>query len=105
MSVVIYLEVNGEEMSLWALKPSALFIALGMAQKDAGARITPGGTLHVRFTGEKPNEKNPNLHPQKLYAAKYEPPVAGSDEADPWEAVGAGAASQPAASTADEPPF
>lgn len=99
MSVVTEVLVDGEEMSLWAAKPSSLFAALAEAQRSAGARIATGGTLAVKFTGEKPNSKNPRLNPQKLYAAKYTAP-------DPF-----GGASEPAAAPAaapvqtDEPPF
>lgn len=64
---------TGEELSLWAAKPSAMFRAIGDAQKAAGAQITPGGTLTVTFSSEKPNEKNPRLNPQKLYTVTYTP--------------------------------
>lgn len=71
MSVVVNLTVDGEGRSLWAPKPSAMFRALADAQKQAGSRIEPGGTLAVKFTGEQPNAKNPRLNAQKIYAAKY----------------------------------
>lgn len=95
MTVVVDLLVDGEEMSLWAAKPSAMFAALAEAQKTAGSRIGVGGTLAVKFTGEKPNEKNPRLNAQKLYAAKYTAP-------DPFGAAEPAAAA-PAAT--DDPPF
>ncbi len=76
MSVVIVLDIDGETRSLWAAKPSALFAALGAAQGKAGARITEGGTLAVRYTGDVPNAKNPRLNPAKQYEAKYTPPAA-----------------------------
>lgn len=72
---------TGEEKSLWAAKPSALFRAMSDAQKTAGAQITPGGTLVVTFSSEKPNEKNPRLNPQKLYAVTYTPGDAFSEAA------------------------
>lgn len=75
MAVVIRLEVNGEPRSLWAAKPSAMFAALVEAQKQAGQRIGEGGTLHIRFTGETANTKNPRLNAAKQYACKYEPPT------------------------------
>lgn len=89
MTVVLRLRVDGEERSLWAPKPSAMFKALADARKAAGKPIAPGGWLTVTFTGEEPNKKNPRLNPQKLYEAKY---VEGAppSEADPFE---------------DEPPF
>ena len=75
MAAVVRLDVNGETRSVWAAKPSAMFAALVAAQKQAGQRIGEGGTLHVRYTGEIPNGKNPRLHAAKQYACKYEPPV------------------------------
>ena len=74
-SVVIRLEMDGEPYSLWAPKPSAMFAALVAAQKQAGTRIGAGGTLHVRFSGETPNVKNPKLNAAKQYQCKYVPPV------------------------------
>ena len=99
MSVVIRLSLDGdEERSLWAPKPSAMFAAIGEAQKQAGQRIEVGGTLAIKFTGEKPHTDPDKIRrempPQKLYAAKYTPPAA-KPAADPW-------ANQPAS---DAPPF
>ena len=74
MSAVLRLEVDGEERSLWAQKPSAMFAALAEAQKAAGSRFEVGGTLAVKYTGDKPNAKNPRLNPAKQYAARYTPP-------------------------------
>ena len=88
---------TGEELNLWAAKPSALFRAIGDAQAKAGAKIQPGGTLVVTFSGEKPNEKNPRLNPQKLYEVTYTPGDAFAD----------GPAQQPAAppvQAAPQPP-
>jgi len=75
MAVVINGTVNGEERSLWATKPSDMLAALQKAQKDAGQRILPGGTLHVKLAGETPHD-NPRLNAKKNYAAMYVPPVA-----------------------------
>lgn len=63
---------TGEEKSLWAAKPSALYRALGDAQRAAGSLISVGDTLVVTFSGEKPNEKNPRLNPQKLYTVQLQ---------------------------------
>jgi hypothetical protein len=83
MSVVTEVEINGEKRGLWAAKPSALFAAIAKAQEDAGQLIAPGGTLTVRYTGDKPNEKNPRLNPAKQFEAKYDAPSAfGGGE---WE--------------------
>ena len=76
MTVVTTLEINGEELNLWAAKPSALFRAIADASRAAGAQVAVGGTLTVTFSGEKPNEKNPRLNPQKLYTVTYQPPNA-----------------------------
>lgn len=78
MTVVtkLALEPTGEERSLWAAKPSAMFAAIAQAQKDAGTQIAVGGHLSVTFSGEKPNEKNPRLNKQKLYTVVYRAPDA-----------------------------
>lgn len=106
MAAVYNGEVDGEPRSVWATKPSALFAALVEAQKKAGQKIGPGGTLHVRFTGEVPNTKNPRLNPIKQYAALYEPP-APSDPLAPPNFVQAGSqnASGAAAPQGDPDPF
>jgi hypothetical protein len=67
---------TGEELSLWAGKPSAMFVAIADAQKAAGSQIAVGGTLTVQFIGEKPNDTNPRLNPSKQYAVHYQPPNA-----------------------------
>lgn len=104
MSVVTGVEVNGEKMSLWAAKPSAMFAALADAQTNAGARFAVGGTLVVEYVGDKPNEKNPRLNPAKQYAVTYTPPDAfAASGAQQSSQSGYGApSSQPASS---EPPF
>lgn len=77
MTVVTTVETpSGDVLSLWAPKPSALFAAIGDAQQRAGARIAPGGTLTVEYTGDKPNEKNPRLNPAKQFRVEYTPPSA-----------------------------
>lgn len=107
MTVVTTLEVNGEEVNLWAPKPSAKFRAIADAQKAAGAQIAVGGTLTITYSGEKPND-NPRLNPQKLYTAVYRPPNA-FEEAKPaprWtpeQRAAAKAAGIPLPD--DEPPF
>lgn len=107
MSVVIrILMEDGEERSVWAQKPSAMFAAIGEAQKQAGQRIDVGGTLAVKFTGEKPHTDpvkiKKDMPPQKLYAAKYTPPVTKPAD-DPWASSAAGTPATPAVT--DEPPF
>ena len=75
-AVVTMRRVDTEELvSVWAVKPSAMFTAIAEAQQKFGRRIEPGGTLTLSFTGEKPNTKNPRLNPQKLYSADYEGPA------------------------------
>lgn len=64
----------GEERSIWAQRPSDLFAAIAQAQVDAQARITTGGTLHLKLVGET-KHPDPRMNPIKNYAAKYEPPV------------------------------
>lgn len=82
-SVVLNLSVGGEDRSLWAVKPSAMYQALKDALTAAGAkRFEVGGTLAVRFTGTEPS-KNKGFNPRKTYAAKYTAPTGGTG-ADPF---------------------
>lgn len=97
---------TGEEKNLWAAKPSALFRAIGEAQKTSGSQIKAGDTLVVTFSGEKPNEKNPRLNPQKLYTVAHTPgnPFGGDTApAGQPQAAPAPQAQQPAAPTQDAP--
>lgn len=85
---------NGEERALWAQRPSALFVALAAARKTSPTGdLEIGGTLDVKYTGEKPNENNPRLNPAKQYAVRYTAPAASAStpDTDPW----AGTAEQP----------
>lgn len=104
MSVVTGVEVNGERMSLWAPKPSALFVAIGEAQQQANARIAVGGTMTVEYVGDKPNEKNPRLNPAKQYRVTYSPPDAFSQSAPP-DVSSASQSSRPQPGSPSEPPF
>ena len=63
----------GEERSIWAQKPSSLFQAIAAAQATAGQLLAAGGTLALRFAGEKPHE-NKRFNAIKMYEARYEPP-------------------------------
>lgn len=75
-AVVTMRRVDNEELvSVWAVKPSAMFSAIAEAQQTFGRRIEVGGTLTLTFSGEKPNSKNPKLNAQKLYTADYEGPA------------------------------
>lgn len=67
----------GEDRSIWAQKPSSLFVAIADAQRAAGAMIAAGGTLHLKFDSETPHT-NTRYNAIKNYLAKYEPP-AGQD--------------------------
>jgi hypothetical protein len=88
MSAVINVEVLagphsvGEERSIWAQRPSDLFAAIAQAQQEAQARITTGGTLHLKFVGET-KHPDPRMNPIKNYAAKYEAPAADVFTATP----------------------
>jgi len=79
---------DGEQRSVWAVKPSALFHAIKDAQMKLGRSLKPGDKLAIKYTGDKPNEKNPRLNPAKQYAAKIDP-----------------APEVPADAFGDEPPF
>ena len=72
MSAVVNLTVDGQDMSVWAQIPSALFTALKEAQVNAGQRIGPGGDLAITYTGDKQND-NPRLNPAKQYGVVYVP--------------------------------
>lgn len=97
MTVVTSISIDGEERSLWAPKPSAMFRAIQEAQLAAGAKIAVGGTLTVTFTGEKPNKNNPRLNPQKLYSVSYVAPDAFAAAPSPQAAVPQYAAAAPQA--------
>jgi hypothetical protein len=88
---------DGEERAIWAVIPSAMFAALqdALAKAGKGVRFAEGGELVVRYSGDKPNEKNPRLNPAKQYQAKYTPPVAAAAP-DPFGGSG---------TTDDQPPW
>lgn len=80
MAVVLAFEVGGEALSVWAVKPSAMFAAIASAQKNAGGhRIDIGDTLTITYAGDKPNE-NPRLNAAKQYTATV---TVGDKFADP----------------------
>lgn len=92
VAAVIHIEVDGEERSVWATKPSALFAAFGEARTRNGGPLEVGGTVRITYTGDKPNATNPRLNPAKQYTVDYKAPVAGP--VDPW----APAATEPSTS-------
>lgn len=72
---------SGEEVCLWASKPSAMFRAIAEAAKAAGTGpVAVGGRLTVTFSGEKPDPAKPHLNPQKLYTVTYQPPNAFAEQ-------------------------
>ncbi len=83
MSAVFRAEFEGlGERSVWAPKPSALFGAIKDAQERAGAKIAPGGTITITYTGDGVRKDgNTRLNPPKQYAATYAPGDAFSDPA------------------------
>lgn len=97
MCAVLKIEqADGEVRSLWATKPSAMFVALKEAQRIAGKPFEVGGTIAIRFAGEEahtdPDKIRRKLPAKKLYSAKYQPPAPvdafadaskGSDD-PPW---------------------
>lgn len=97
MTVVTRLRVDGEERSLWAPKPSALFASIAAAQQAAGSTIAVGGTLTVTYTGDKPNEKNPRLNPAKQYTVTYSAPNAFAQTEQGQVNTGTGEIQEPAA--------
>lgn len=93
MSAVTVLNVDGEERSLWAQKPSAMWAAISSAQRELGRSMRIGDTLTVTFTGEKPHPDNPQLNAIKIYEVK----ITG---ADPFGEAPAAEAPKPAATPA-----
>lgn len=71
LSIVIGLNIDGEDQALWVTKyrKDPRFVAIAQAQTVAGATIKPGGKLAIRWQGTKPT----NASPQHLYEAKYAP--------------------------------
>ena len=85
MSAVFKAEFDGlGERSVWAAKPSALFAALKAAQEKAGAKIAPGGTVTITYTGDGVRrDGNTRLNPPKQYAVAYAPGDPFSEPAAP----------------------
>lgn len=92
MSLVIKGLMDGQPVSLWGAKPSAMWAALAQARQEAGVPLDDGALLTITFSGTKPK---PGMDPQKLYTAVYVParkdplaatPVAaqGAQEAPPF---------------------
>jgi hypothetical protein len=72
----------GEHRSVWAKKPSSLFVAIAEAQAKAGVRIAKDGILHIKFAGETKHE-NKRFNAIKNYTAEYTAPdPLSSDEED-----------------------
>lgn len=92
MSVVVDLDVDGVEMSLWVKKPSALFKAFGDAIAGAGGvPVGPGAFIWVTLIGFGKPEAD--QAPAKLYKVEYTP-------ANSFEPVGP----TPAGATSPAPP-
>lgn len=74
MSVVFNLQLpDGTERSVWAPKPSALFSALGAAEKASGKAIGVGDTVTIAFTGTEPSSKGARFADKKLYTVTHVP--------------------------------
>ena len=102
MAAVIKIALtNGEEAAIWAIKPSALYAAINDAAKHAGRQIEIGGTLAVKYTGDKPNIDTRKFA-AKQYAARYTPPAA---TADPFAAAPTAPVAQDAKGWDASPPF
>ena len=70
MSYVIKGLLDGQPVSLWAARPSAMWAALVAARAEAGVPLDDGAQLTVTYSGSKPK---PGMDPQKLYTASYVP--------------------------------
>ena len=86
----------GEERSVWATMPSAIFAAIRDAQKEFGRQLRPGDRLEIEHYGDE--DKGAKKNPRKLYRAKciegVQPPPAGSD-----------AFASAGSTNTDDPPF
>lgn len=108
-AVVNGTDANGDEVSVWARKPSSLFTAIKDAQAAVkpGYRLKAGDKLHIKFSGEEP-PKSGRGNNRKLYVAKIEPapepPPADAFGDDPWSSAPSSPAAPPA-QLGDEPPF
>lgn len=92
-TVVIGLEVNGEDRTLWAAKPSGMFTAVkeALQQPDGSIRaIKVGDTLSVELVGFKKPE--PGKAAQKIYKVVVTPGNVFADEAPTQAAAPATAA-------------
>lgn len=71
-SAVLKGKLGGEERSLWVDKPSAMFAAIGEAQKLVGRPVAPGDTLVITYTHDEPNKQSPHLNPAKQFKVVIE---------------------------------
>lgn len=78
-TIVIGVQVNGEDRTLWAPKPSALFTSIkeALTTPQGVVAIAVGGKGWTEFTGYGKAEAGKN--PQKLYKSGYTPPNAFAD--------------------------
>jgi hypothetical protein len=99
MSVVVEIEVEGEPMSLWVKKPSALFKAFGEAiGRAGGVPVGPGAQVWVTLTGFGKPEAD--KAPAKLYAVEYTPANQFATEVPPTAAPATPSPSTPVAPVA-----
>lgn len=74
MSVVTRLEVNGEKLALWCIRPSALYGAIVEAVQRAGATgVDVGGWLKITYTGDKAPDRA-GMNPAKQFHVDYSAP-------------------------------
>jgi hypothetical protein len=97
-------EFDGDLRTIWARKPSALYRAFQEASKTSGIIWGPGVRGTITYTGEKPNEKNPRLNPQKLYAVTCQAPRSADAFAEPVPSVAPAATAATAAAAAQAQP-
>ena len=106
-AVVKIVMADGEERAIWAIQPSAMFAAIKAAANHAGVKIDIGGTLAVKYTGDKP-ANDPRKNAAKQYVARYTPPAAAAT-ADPFAATPEPVVAKPIPSAAQgwdaAPPF
>lgn len=73
MNAVIRIEWHGEERSLWATKPSALYRMIQEASRAARVSIRPGGHLLGKYDGLGKKERGMRSAPHQYKDVTYIP--------------------------------
>jgi len=77
---------SGEKRSVWANKPSNLFVGLKEAQVGEGNKFKKGSVVEIEFIGTEPAKNDPQgkKNPVKQFKVTHEKPTAfGGSDAEP----------------------